>query len=190
MGRHSKPEAYSDIDTREFPGITGETVVDRLKISPTYLDGPKYAADPHEFETWWEDYVTAPIEAANPVETKVIPLANLTEEDLKPQWSDIADMRRTTAAVIADRPDGWWNDYGKVPNPPTTGIWEPPSYLQSEEVYGSSNDVDLWKIFSYIIMIVLAVTVVCLVAMVALSLVVSALAVAFVAVALAKAVSK
>lgn len=152
MGRHSKPEAYSDVDTRVFPGISSGT-----PLSPLYASGPRYDTTPaHEFETWWEDYVTAPIEAANP-ETRSIPLAG--------------------------RVDGWWNDHGAIPT-------HNQDQLREMEAWANEAQVDLWKIFSYLIMIVLAVTVVCLMAMVALSLVVTALAVAFAAVALAKAISR
>lgn len=67
---------------------------DTLKLAPQYAqDGPKFKADPYEFDTWWEQYVNAPVNAANNldgVETKIIPLTtNRLPEPTQDQEVDI-----------------------------------------------------------------------------------------------------
>lgn len=112
MGRHSQPDEY-----------------DTLKMSQAYSQGPRFKPDNYEFDTWWEDYVTAPVEAANNLDlpTKIIPL---TSNMPQPEQSD--------------------------------------------------TEVDVWKVFAYLIMITLSVVVV-------LYVVAAALAVALIALLLASA---
>lgn len=76
MGKHRAPEpngaSNSDADTRVLP------------LAKSYSQGG-YSPNPNgNFETWWEDYVTAPIEAANDLDnTKSIPLTkNMPVEDV------------------------------------------------------------------------------------------------------------
>ena len=99
---------------------------DTLKLAPQYAkDGPKFKADPYDFDNWWEQYVNAPVNAANNldgVETKIIPL---------------------TA--------------NRLPEP-----------TQDQEV-------DLWKVFAYLIMIVCGVVAVCVGFMAVLSVVFAAI---------------
>lgn len=105
-GKHSKDELLNaDADTRV------------LGLSPRYTDKKAAPGGEHnyDFNDWWEQYVTAPIEAANPrPEPKTIPLTKNA--------------------------------------PPTTGRWEPPAWLETEDIYASDNEVNLWRVFAYIIM--------------------------------------
>lgn len=113
MGKHSSPEPQDYPDTLQFMQTTDKV----LGLAPRYRDGNLAPGNRHnyDFEDWWEQYVTAPIKAANPApEPKTVPLT--------------ANM------------------------PPTTGTWEPPSWAVTEDVYGSDNEVNMWRVFAYIIM--------------------------------------
>lgn len=100
-----------------------------LRLSQQYAqDGPRFKPDPYEFDTWWEEYVNAPVKAANNldgVETKVIPLT-----------------------------------VNRLPEPT------------------DDNEVDIWKVFAYLIMFVLGVVVVCYAFMAVLSVIFAAVVVA------------
>lgn len=106
MGKHSVPEPQEYPDVREAQDTSRHV----LGLAHPYSQGgvTPGVKHNHDFEDWWEQYVTAPIEAANPVrEVKTIPLTK--------------NMPRTEELV----------DWGSSDDP---------------------NEVNMWRVFAYIIM--------------------------------------